>query len=122
MFVVEDTLREVTAYFEIQLQHRPRFSGLDMADDTILLADCFFELFIVIGAQARDNRKAIRSALAFAKVSLAYFVLSGPADGVVRHSPNQVHHSDHSHHLSMSLFYPLSYQLSYACPSDSCLM
>lgn len=50
------------------MQYRSRFSGLELKDDMVILADCYFELYVIIGKEARDRRSAIRSSLVFAQV------------------------------------------------------
>jgi len=52
---------------ENPVQHRPRFSGQNMKSDTILVVDCQFELFLLIGPEARGFRKEIGLGLSFAE-------------------------------------------------------
>lgn len=58
---------EIASKEGITINHKARFSGLELRDDVILLVDCVFEIFIIIGSQARGDRRTIRSALAVAK-------------------------------------------------------
>ncbi|KZT43494.1 hypothetical protein SISSUDRAFT_1029682 [Sistotremastrum suecicum HHB10207 ss-3] len=48
---------------------RPYFSGLDLKPDSIIIADCFFEFFVLVGPSARGHRHIIRLALDTSEVS-----------------------------------------------------